>query len=228
MVKMVVFDLDDTLYPEMEFVLGGFRASADVLYSITQGQVDAFSLFVSILENEGGEKVFDKALERLGLARTDDLIQRLVNAYRYHEPNLTPFKGIPELIEDLKTKGVKIGLITDGPHQVQRRKFHALGLSHLFDAVVFSDAINGRSSWKPSPLPYIQIEKTSHLTKDSLVYVGDNPSKDFDGAEERGWLTVRVRFMGQIHFMKEDRQPVRLVAKDVEQLREILFGMIQL
>lgn len=225
--KMIVFDLDDTLYPEMQFVLGGFRAAAQVL-AVESGLAAQYlyELFVAILHREGMALVFDKALAQLGLKRTDALIERMVQAYRFHEPALSLFPGMVDVLAMLRGKAILLGIITDGPIAVQKRKIETLGLDKVMNHIVYSDSLGGRATWKPSQAPYEAMERISGLCGNALVYVGDNPTKDFQGAQSRGWRTVRVRFPGTFHAAKEDAVSKSVVVSSVEELRHLLLSLL--
>ena len=86
----------------------------------------------------------------------------------------------------------KLGLVSDGFLDVQRRKLVALGLGHYFDAIVFSDEW-GRDAWKPSTKPFEVVLQQLKVHAAISVYVADNPVKDFVGARRIGMLTIQVR-----------------------------------
>ena len=224
--QMVVFDMDDTLYPEREFVLGGFRAAADSLDRITGRVTGAYDVFVEVMERQGVGKVFDEGLPRLGVEPGPDLIEALVTAFREHRPALRPHAGVRELLRDLRARGVRLGLVTDGPLAVQQAKWAALGLQDLFEVVVFADAIAGKASWKPTPAPYDEVERLSGLSGGALGYVGDRPWKDFPIPDQRGWRTARVRFDCAFHRDSPDIAPGRPEARTVTELRAILSGWL--
>ena len=85
-----------------------------------------------------------------------------------------------------------IGLISDGYLDVQKLKFKALGLSDYFDAVVFSDEW-GRESWKPSQVPFEHCLGKLNVAPHEALYIGDNPLKDFLGANQLGMHSVWIK-----------------------------------
>src|SRR5690606_29033500 len=131
--QAIVFDLDDTLYPEREFVLSGFRAVAQWLEnnlscSAEESYIELKKLFESGVRGE----IFNRWLDEhdMGL---DQHVQEMVRVYREHHPSITPFPVVPGLLSKLKSK-YRLGLVSDGLWTVQQRKLNALGLSHYFDA----------------------------------------------------------------------------------------------
>jgi putative hydrolase of the HAD superfamily len=79
--------------------------------------------------------------------------------------------------------------LTDGFHETQRKKVHALNLHTLVDKILYSDDMKLS---KPNELLYVTLEKSFQCSGNELVYIGDNPNKDFIGAKKRGWHTIRV------------------------------------
>lgn len=192
MIEAVLFDLDDTLYPEEEFVRSGFRAVGRELESrgLCSG-ARASELFVTIHKGEGRDAVLDKGLRRLGLSPT--LASELVATYRAHDPvQLTLFPGVSELLRRLRMV-VKVGVVTDGWLGVQKRKVAALGLEDQVDAVFCSDEL-GRALWKPDPAPFLGcLDRLGGVKPERAVFVGDNPARDVAGALAAGLRPVLLR-----------------------------------
>ena len=192
--QAVVFDLDDTLYPERDYVLGGFRAvaawaEAQLGIPTAQGFAELNHLFA---QGSRGD-TFDRWLAAHGRP-ADDLVPQLLQVYRGHEPALVPFAGVPELLASLGRR-YRLGLVSDGYLAVQQRKLAALHLAQHFDAVIFSDAW-GRTAWKPSAKPFEAVLQRLAVEAAKAVYVADNPAKDFVGARQVGMFTLRLRQTG--------------------------------
>jgi putative hydrolase of the HAD superfamily len=188
--QAVVFDLDDTLYPERDYVLSGFRAVADWADAqLRIPRAQGFAELQDLFEQGVRGATFDRWLGRHDLA-SPVIIARLVSIYREHTPTLSPFPGVPELLAGLRRR-CRLGLLSDGYLGVQRAKLAALGLAGYFDAVIFSDAW-GRDAWKPSPIPYAAALRELGVDAGDAVYVADNPAKDFLGARRAGLAAIRL------------------------------------
>ena len=171
MIEVLVFDLDDTLFPEHAFVLSGFQSVSNWLETkyCLSGFFDVAWQFFS----EGKRhNVFNLTLEELRFKYEQGLIQELLHIYRQHQP-------IISLHEDARWA---INYFN---------KVKALGIEPRFDAIVYSD-LYGRDSWKPSPVPYNQIMQLLSCKGKECVYVADNPQKDFITANKLGWMTVQI------------------------------------
>jgi len=192
-IQLVAFDLDDTLYPEREFVQSGFTAVAQHLADL--GVIDAESFFhtaTSLFIAGTRGNIFNLALERLAVAYGIELLEELVQVYREHPPQIRPFADSPKLLKLLKKQGIVLALISDGPYPTQQNKLRALGLEAYFDHLVFTGA-QGQDWGKPSPRAFLEVMERSGVPAAACVYVADNPGKDFLGPNRLGWHTIRVR-----------------------------------
>lgn len=193
MIKAVLFDLDDTLYLESEFFRSGFAAVAVKLASLGVGPATMISrLLESIHFTEGRDRVLNKAASRLSFP--EDWVPELVDIFRSHWPAITLAPEVETVLNRLRCK-YKLGLVTDGFSEVQRRKIQALGLAAHLDSIVVADDL-GRTHWKPSKVPFLDCCERLGSTPDDTVFVGDNPARDIRGAHNSGMLAIRIRTRG--------------------------------
>jgi putative hydrolase of the HAD superfamily len=199
--RVVVFDLDDTLFPERQYVLSGFRAvdawlrEAEVLdgfYDHAQALFDAGSR----------QNIFGSALVAFGCRDEKSLIDTLVKIYREHRPSLTLYEDARWALDVFRARG-PLGLISDGYLVAQENKLAALRIADAFQAIVFSDAL-GRDSWKPSPRPYRRLMELIPGAPGDFVYIADNPRKDFVTARRLGWETIQIARRDGIHRDREE------------------------
>lgn len=186
----IVFDLDDTLYQEADFVRSGFAAVDSEL--IRQGVSGFNSQAIRLFEQGQRQTIFDQALSSLGLNPDPGLIAELVQVYRSHFPKLQLFPDAERALNRYATTA-RVGLLTDGFAATQRNKVRALNIEERFSAVVYSDDF-GRDCWKPSLVPFQKVsELLAGNAAERFVYVADNPKKDFIAPNQLGWCTIRVR-----------------------------------
>jgi len=189
-VQAVVFDLDDTLYPEHQFVAGGFREVSSYLRQAGLAQADLFPALWDRFRRGVRGSIFDEVLAEAGLAPDRQLVAELVAVYRAHRPAIALYPDADALL--CRAFGSKrLGLLTDGPAQVQQSKVQALDIAALFDVLVCTDAL-GRQYWKPHPAGYQCIMDQLGLAGPECLYVGDNPLKDFAGARSLAWHTAHI------------------------------------
>lgn len=193
--KAVLFDLDDTLYPEREFVRGGFARVAERLARETGVAAPRLrDELLAVLARDGRGRVLDTVLERLGL-RSDERIAILLHLYRTHVPSLRPFDDVPPALARLRREGLRLGILTDGMASVQHRKLAALGLEPAVDAVVCSDEL-GPGCSKPAAAPYRALLALLDVAPAEACYVGNDLTKDFVWPNAAGMLSVEVRRPG--------------------------------
>ena len=198
--QAVVFDLDDTLYAERDYVLSGYGAVAEHL---SDDPARAGELRRWLRERFlGGQSAgaFDALNGNFSLGLGKRQIAELVEVYRNHSPRIAPRPGIPRLLEKLH-RGSRLGIVSDGFLPAQKLKLDALGIVGYFDAVIFTEAL-GRESWKPSPAGFEALCKELQLDAGNCTYVADNPAKDFAAPNALGWRTVQLLMDGQIHSHK--------------------------
>ena len=189
--KAVVFDLDDTLYPELDFVRGGFAAAAS--HVALRNGVDAGRVaerLMELLHDEGRGRIFDRFLEEAGLDATS--ATTMLYLYRTHHPILTPYPDVAPVLRTLADAGLRLGVLTDGLASVQRRKLEALNLSVPFDVVVIVGELPSDAT-KPASTPYQVAAELLGLPPEEITYIGNDPYKDFAGARALGMRTIRVR-----------------------------------
>ncbi len=196
--RAVVFDLDDTLYPERAYAFSGFAAVARDLAKSPAAANRLRKWMEDRFRCGRRERVFDALNERFDLGLSARDIARLVRVYRNHKPGVRPYPGVIGLLRELRRRGWRIGLLADGYLPAQRLKFAALGLADYFDAVVYNEAA-GRAAWKPSTAGFERIARLLNVPHGQCVYVGDNPAKDFLPGNRLGWLTVQWVRRGQLY-----------------------------
>lgn len=185
-----IFDLDDTLYCEHDYVRSGFQAVARWLSSRCS-HVTYEALYDSMLnewKTNGRGRIFNDVCSQFHI---DAEVAELVSIYRQHEPVISLYEDAEKLLRALERKEKKIGIITDGASEVQWRKIRALYLEKRIPCIVVSDDL-GRECWKPSEAPYRKVVQCLNLPYEKCVYIGDNPNKDFCTARQLGMHTIRI------------------------------------
>lgn len=218
--QALIFDMDDTLYEEKDFVLSGFRAVDDHIRK--QHQVSGFlDEAIYLFESGARSHIFNAALERLAFSFDDALVRELVEVYRRHDPEIRLAEDAEWVLRRMD-RGVKTGLISDGYLEAQRQKVKALALEERLHTIILTDEL-GRDCWKPSRVPFVKMAAELGVPHDRCVYIGDNPHKDFKAPNELGWTTVRiVRKAGQYRGAPADgSHSPQYEIESLRQLREI-------
>lgn len=209
----VVFDMDDTLYLERDYVRSGFRAVAAHVSEQAEEE-DIFTFLWSLFESGVRGDTFNRLFDAYpGLTKQYD-IAALIEVYRNHTPDIEILPAMRSLLDGLQQKGVRLGVLSDGPLVSQQAKAHALGIHKLVDSVVLTDEL-GRDCWKPSPAGFKLLSETLGIEQKALTYIGDNPAKDFIAPNRQGWRTIRIRMEGQLHEWDEPADTEAAPGEDV-------------
>ncbi len=196
-IKAVVFDLDDTLYPEKSFVFSGFEAVAAWLRRKVTCPFDPAARMRSLFEQGARGHIFDQVLDEMHCANADMLIPLMVECYRTHRPRINLFEDADRALLRWRA-GFHLALISDGPLAMQQNKVEALGLANRLDLIILTDQW-GREFWKPHPRAFETIQKTWGLDGAACLYIADNVEKDFLSPVRLGWRTVRICRKGGIY-----------------------------
>ncbi len=189
MIQAVIFDLDDTLYRESDFLASGYRAVASYVASKTTFTArDVFDAMMATLADSGRQAVLPAVMSRF--LRNATVLSELVEVYRTHFPRIEMPPGYRELLDELRSC-YRLGIITDGIPEVQRRKVSALGLQDAVEHIVVTWDF-GREREKPDPLPFLQMLETLGVEPRGAVYVGDSNAKDCIGAHRAGMRFIKT------------------------------------
>lgn len=174
-IKGIIFDLDDTLYSEKGYVRSGYKAVSEYLGGNYEDKLWEYF--------KNGKAAIDELLKELG--REDEKIKAL-NVYRGHKPNIQLYPGIEVMLKELRNKGYKVGIITDGRPEGQRNKVDALGIWKLVDDVIITDELGGTQFRKPCDIAFRIMITRWRMNPADVMYVGDNVAKDFQAPLQLG------------------------------------------
>ncbi|EKB55414.1 HAD family hydrolase [Bergeyella zoohelcum] len=169
--KCVIFDLDDTLMYEIDYLKSAYQEIAKKI------SIDEYDAMISLYRQ--GKDVFLYLEQKFGIEK-----QILLNMYREHFPNIVLTNDTLEVLNSLHNKGYILGLITDGRSVTQRNKIKALGIENFFSEIVISEEFGTE---KPNRKNYEIFHQYS--VKD-YFYIGDNIKKDFITPNCLGWKTI--------------------------------------
>ena len=174
--KAIIFDMDDTLYGEKEYVRSGYRAIAKTMPEIENMEEKLWKAF------EEKKSAIDEVLMQEGVY-SEEVKQKCLTTYRFQEPEITLYEGVEELLVWLKEKGYKLGIITDGRPEGQRAKIKALGLEAMVDYIIVTDELGGIEYRKPNKAAFVKMQEVLGVAFEEMCYIGDNKKKDFIAPE---------------------------------------------
>ena len=181
--KAIIFDMDDTLYGEKEYVRSGYEKIAQVIPQVEHAGKKLWKLF------EEKKPAIDELLKQEGL-ESEEVKTACLHAYRYQEPDIHLYPGVEQMLKDLKAQGYLLGIITDGRPEGQRAKIKALGLEALVDQIIVTDEFGGAEYRKPNPLAFETMSQKLEVEYSQMCYVGDNINKDFIAPQQLGMRSI--------------------------------------
>ena len=199
MITTVVFDLDDTLYAEIDYCKSGFWAVGSFLAE-SQASLSPehyFNAFWKHFTAGNRTTTFNSALDDLDITYDTDFIQNLIKVYRDHKPNIILPDDSKEVLCQLKEK-YTLALLTDGFLPAQQLKVEALGIEQFFKSIMYTEQL-GRQFWKPSTVGFEKLLKTLNAKPDNTVYIADNEKKDFIAPNKLGFLTIQLLRPSRLH-----------------------------
>lgn len=204
-IRTVLFDLDDTLHDD---TLAFTSAAEDVAREVAaEHGIDALALKAAyIAEAEGFWKqltadqarvkmtrlrarLWGNALQTVGLRDTEVAERSAVNYHRYRQRYFSLYPGALNLLRDLKAKGKRLGLVTNGVSETHREKIALLQITEYFDAIFLSDEVG---MVKPDPLLFAHACEKLESSPAYSAMVGDRYDRDIAGALAAGLYTILV------------------------------------
>lgn len=189
----VIFDLDDTLYAEKQYVRSGFCAVAKFLG-----------------EKEAGEKLWRYFME--GKSAIDELLREMgreaekeacLHTYRFHEPEISLYEGVADMLGRLRDDGIRVGIITDGRPEGQCSKLRALGIDLPSEDIIVTDELGGPQFRKPCDIAFRILQRRWKLPFEEMVYIGDNPDKDFRAPIQLGMESIYFENQDGLYYRKD-------------------------
>ena len=195
MIKAVIFDLDDTLIAEREWMHSGYAAVA--AYVISCGISDRAPSELVAMMHECYERdsrhVFDGLAGQLGVddPQRASFPKSCADVYRHHTPELPTAEAGRAAIASCRPF-YRLVIATGGYAVAQRAKVLAGGFAPLVDAVQYSDDLPAECE-KPHVRWFERAAELAGVHTQECVHVADNPLKDFEPARSLGMRTIRVR-----------------------------------
>lgn len=222
MYKVIVFDLDDTLYFEKNYVKSGYKIISKYLnqkYGLNEKVIYKEMLF---LFYKSPKNIFNRILDKYSISYSNEDIQNMIMLYRNHKPKIKLSKNIKKTLIFLLKKGYCLGIITDGFKEVQRKKIQALQLEKYFKKIIVTDELGeNREYWKPHEKSYILMKEYFNVEFNEMIYIGDNISKDFIAPIELGILPVQIINKKNIY---REKSSLKIVIKRIEKIKDYLRG----
>ncbi len=196
MIKAVLFDLDNTLIDFMRMKRNSCEAgiSAMIDAGLKVNKEKALKKLFKLYDIYGLEekKIFQKFLKKETGSVDYRILANAIVAYRSVRTSyLHPFPHTDYVLLKLKSKGIKLAIVTDAPRLKAWLRLMAMKIGNFFDVVV---AFEDTKELKPSSLPFEAALNKLKLTPEECLMVGDLPHRDIEGAKKLGIKTCFAKY----------------------------------
>jgi putative hydrolase of the HAD superfamily len=185
---IIVFDLDEVLYDEKTYVISGFRAVSEFLEKDEAIPKKIIFEYLKRRLKNGRERIFNDLLDNFRIYSQKNL-KKCISVYRTHTPKIKLYSDAKDCLKRLKNYPLYI--VTDGNKMVQKNKIKALNLENHVKKTILTSNYGLRNS-KPSTFCFQKICDMEKTSPTNLVYIGDDPHKDFVGLKREGFKTIRL------------------------------------
>lgn len=189
--RALIFDLDNVLYDETEYMFAAYYDIASYLSKYCGvNENEVFTKLVDGFKRKTSmyPRLFDDLLHDLRV--DNNLLPTILGIYSCVQSKIKLYEGVEEMLLELKKK-YKLGLLTNGNLKTQKNKVKLLNIENLFDGILYAREL-GSNNEKPNTMAYkVSLDYLCVLPKNG-IYIGDNPYIDFIGAKKLNILTVRV------------------------------------
>lgn len=184
-IKLIIFDLDNTLYDENTYFNSVFLAFCKRYNFPTDPIKKVLDHQSRIREKD----IFKSFLNLLPSGFSQLLHEELFSLYCSLKTPLSPYEDAQRLLNFLQKKNFLFAILTNGSVQAQQNKIRNLGFEKypIFYAREF-----GREYEKPNPLSFQRVLQHFNIKAEASIFVGDNPKNDIIGSQKVGmhgfWL----------------------------------------
>jgi putative hydrolase of the HAD superfamily len=197
--RLVLFDLDDTLCDyagaralrlRIAFTLAMEGRPAESVVDVDRLIEDSLAM------HPHGTDHFAELFDRHGIGAEAEAARAAewYGTNRFH--GLELFADAIETLQAVRQAlpGRRIGLVTNGPTEVQRAKIDLLGVDAHVDFVIISEEFG---AWKPDPAIFQEALRLGEADAPDAVFIGDSPDHDMAGARATGIRAIWVNRTGR-------------------------------
>jgi len=185
-IEVICFDLDDTLYPEVNFYTEIINNSI-YFNGIPRQRINDI---VSLVVSSGAEDILGDILKSMNLY-TVQRQEALFQACKFNNVKINIANNILKILKKLSHK-YKLAILTNGVIEIQKNKIRSLKIDQIFDRIFYARD-NGRQFEKPHPVAFNGVIEYFESLPERILFVGDQWTNDMIGAESAGMQTLFCR-----------------------------------
>ncbi|HEL1629265.1 TPA: HAD family hydrolase [Streptococcus suis] len=197
--KALIFDVDDTLYDQIQ----PFERALERHFEVAREQIEPLYLSFRRYADEVFEATsigkmslkdshiyrMKHALADFGYQVSDATALAIQIDYDYFQGQIELSPVFPEIFSWCQAQGIAMGIITNGPYRHQLRKIRTMGLVNWIELehVLISGQVG---ITKPNPAIFQLMEERLGLSGVDICYLGDSFENDVVGAKAANWKAI--------------------------------------
>lgn len=188
MIKGILFDLDETLLDRKQSLISFLQSQYD-RYPVLQAiERELFLQRFIQLDRRGQvwkDIVYRQLVREFELNLSwEELLEDYIESFQHH---CIGFAGMIEILEDLKSSGIRLGVISNGRGHFQRNSIKGLKIEPYLDAVLISEIEGVR---KPDVEIFRRGLERLGLESKETFFIGDHPLHDVEASMQAGMIGV--------------------------------------
>jgi putative hydrolase of the HAD superfamily len=171
--KLIVFDLDNTLISEKDYLFGAYEEISNQIESnclVDKLKIENFLKDEFI--NNGRTKLFDKMINRFNISKIE--IKVILNVLRSYTPltKITLIENMKLILQKLKDEKIPYVIFTNGNVDQQKNKVANIKWEGLLTDVIYANEINP----KPDPVSFSKylLKNKIKINKSEILMIGDS------------------------------------------------------
>ncbi len=181
--KGIIFDLDGTLLDTIEDISNAVN-SALIEYGLKPHKIEDYKYFVG----DGIEQLVERALgKEIKKEKFNEIFSKIKENYgKNWNIKTKPYPYIPEMLDELKKKNVKMAVVSNKPH-----KFTELTIEYYFGRKYFDPVYGASENYPKKPDPFLayRVLENFNLSQNEVAYLGDS-NTDVIFAKNAGILPI--------------------------------------
>lgn len=184
----VIFDLDNTLINRnAAFQVFSDRFVDQFIDYKDDDELRAAAIeFMRVADRNGYRskwELFEEIRTSLAMKNRETTTEELMQYWKSFLDCTVLMDGALEVLDELKKKNCKLGMITNGSVYAQNSKIDKVNIRRYFDAIVVSDEVGVK---KPDKQIFDIALSRLGVKPETCWFIGDNPLLDIEGARAAG------------------------------------------
>jgi len=192
MIKAVIFDIDNTLYPSHEFAelarKNAINAMIRAGLELDEKKIEKELELVIRKKGSNYPNHFDDVLKKFKVRNKAKYVAAAVAAYHDTKITILPYPEVPNVLLRLRDKKIRLYIASEGLEVKQWDKLLRLQIAQYFDDVFVVDQKEGGKN----KMFYERVSRKIGIEPSECIMVGDKEDKDIIPAKKAGFKTFRI------------------------------------